>query len=169
MRFVSSRWRFWLTGPGCGEHCSSCTGCVRPAGSSLDPPPRRTAGGHIPAEQRSQSVRLNTNTLVRQMQAPLSQSISCLLQEEKMYSNVIAQFSTSGFGSCVTEKKAGFSFSLLLGLLMNCEEILCNNRGHIEDFHKCCIFKALFSWEIYAKIFFRNQANRSRSSQFNMF
>lgn len=158
MRFVSSRWRFWPTGPGCGERCSSCTGCVRPAGSSLDPPPRRIAGGHIPAEQRSQSVRLNTNTQVRQIQAQLSQSISCLLQEEKIYSNVIAHFSTSGFGSYLREKDVGFSFYLLLGLLMNFEEILYNNRAHIEDFHKCCIFKL-----------FRNQANRARSSQFNTF
>lgn len=66
MSSVSSQWRFWRTGPGCGGRCSSCTGCVRPAGSSLDPPPRRTAGGRIPAEHRPQSAQLSANRPVHQ-------------------------------------------------------------------------------------------------------
>lgn len=52
-RLISSRWRFWLRGPGCGVRCSSYTRCGHPVGNSLDPPLQRTAGDHIPHRHNS--------------------------------------------------------------------------------------------------------------------
>ena len=60
----SSQWRFWPTGPGCAERCSSCKGCGRPMGNSLGPPPQRTAGARIPGGHTLQSVQRNCSQLV---------------------------------------------------------------------------------------------------------